>query len=461
MTLNLRTILLVICLVGSAPFCLKAQVSGWKSGVATRVITPKSDIWMGGYAHRERPATGALHDLKIKALALQDPSGSLAVMVSSDLLGLPKHLSDEIAANLISRFDLDRSRIMLTSSHTHSGPVLDQSLATIYPLSTEQQKAIKDYTQWLKNELITVASMAIDRLQPSILESGSGLVRFAVNRRNNSEQEVTSLSELQGPVDHSVPVLTTTLPDGSTQAIVFGYACHATTLSGYDWSGDYPGFAQEDLENKFPGSVALFFSGCGADQNPLPRRTIPLARQYGNQLAATVSRVIEEEMTSLEPLLTTSYQELELPLSAAPSRAELLQISDSDVRYQRQWAKKWLEVMDTQGAITTTSYPWYPIQVWQLGALSWIALGGEVVVGYSNKLKEQLGQDIIVTAYANDVMAYIPTKKVLEEGGYEGATSMQVYGLPSTWAPSVEDLILAEVKSQVDRLRSISKSVDR
>ena len=459
MTLNLRTVLLIIFLVGFVALPSKAQISGWKSGVATRVITPDNNIWMGGYAHRERPADGALHDLKIKALALQDPSGSLAVMVTSDLLGLPKHLSDDIASNLISRFDLDRSRIMLTSSHTHSGPVLDQSLATIYPLTAEQQDAIKVYTQWLKNEMITVASMAIDGLQPSTLKSGSGQVRFAVNRRNNSEKEVTSLSEFQGPVDHSVPVLTTILPDGSTQAIVFGYACHATTLSGYDWSGDYPGFAQEDLENEFAGSVALFFSGCGADQNPLPRRSVPLARQYGHQLAATVSRVLEEEMTSVEPVLTTSYKELELPLSAAPSKAELIRLSDSDVRYQRQWAKKWLGVLDTQGAITTTSYPWYPIQVWQLGTLSWIALGGEVVVGYSNKLKALLGHETMVTAYANDVMAYIPTKKVLKEGGYEGATSMQVYGLPSPWAPSVEDLILTEVKSQVDKLRS--NSLDR
>ena len=68
----------------------------------------------------------------------------------------------------------------------------------------------------------------------------------------------------------------------------FGYACHPTVLDGYEWSGDYPGFAQIELEKSYPGTVAMFFQGTGADMNPLPRRTVPLAQQYGEELAAAV-----------------------------------------------------------------------------------------------------------------------------------------------------------------------------
>ena len=415
---------------------------------------------MGGYAHRDHPADGKLHDLMIKAVALRDSRGSLVVLVTSDLLGLPKHLSDAIASELNVRFDLDRSRLMLTSSHTHSGPVLDQSLATIYPLDKQQIADVESYTRWLENEFVSVVSNAIDRLQPSTIETGAGQVRFAVNRRNNSEKDILTLSEFKGPVDHSVPVLKVKLSDGSTQAIIFGYACHATTLSGYDWSGDYPGFAQQFLESKYPGSVALFFAGCGADQNPLPRRSIALAKQYGHQLASSVSRVLEEEMIALDPVVSTVYKEVELPLSDPPDRVKLKELSESKTRYQQQWAYKWLQVMDADGSITTNSYPWYPIQTWQLGSLTWVALGGEVVVGYANKLKAILGQDLMVTAYANDVMAYIPTRIVLKEGGYEGDTSMQVYGLPAPWAPSVEDLIIDEVKSQVKLLKTPGDATD-
>src|SRR5690606_39897908 len=67
------------------------------------------------------------------------------------------------------------------------------------------------------------------------------------------------------------------------------------------WSGDYVGFAQIALEKAYPGTTALFFQGAGGDQNPLPRRTVALAEQYGNTLAAAVERVVKEEMRPLSP----------------------------------------------------------------------------------------------------------------------------------------------------------------
>jgi hypothetical protein len=427
-------------------------VSGWKSGVATAIITPETNLWMAGYANRDRPAEGVLQDLKVKALAIQDSSGSMVVFVTSDLLGLPKNLSDAVAANINQRHHLERSQVMLTSSHTHSGPVLDQSLADIYPLNQDQLGKVKVYTKWLETQMTEVVSQAINSLEPSTVLAGSGQVRFAVNRRNNSETAISNLSELKGPIDHSVPILKIQLADGSPQAIVFGYACHATTLNGYEWSGDYPGFDQQYLENEYPGVTAMFFAGCGADQNPLPRRTIPLAQQYGQHLSTAVSRVLKEDMIELNPVLRTAYKEVELPLSDPPAIDSLEMIAESELLYQKQWASRWLKVQQ-DGGVIPESYPWYPVQTWQLGSLTWVALGGEVVVDYSHKLKALLGSDIYIAAYANDVMAYIPSIRVLEEGGYEGATSMQVYGLPSTWAPSIEELLISEVQRQVESLK--------
>jgi hypothetical protein len=403
-------------------------VSGWKSGVATAIITPETNLWMAGYANRDRPAEGVLQDLKVKALA------------------------DAVAANINQRHHLERSQVMLTSSHTHSGPVLDQSLADIYPLNQDQLGKVKVYTKWLETQMTEVVSQAINSLEPSTVLAGSGQVRFAVNRRNNSETAISNLSELKGPIDHSVPILKIQLADGSPQAIVFGYACHATTLNGYEWSGDYPGFAQQYLENEYPGVTAMFFAGCGADQNPLPRRTIPLAQQYGQHLSTAVSRVLKEDMIELNPVLRTAYKEVELPLSDPPAIDSLEMIAESELLYQKQWASRWLKVQQ-DGGVIPESYPWYPVQTWQLGSLTWVALGGEVVVDYSHKLKALLGSDIYIAAYANDVMAYIPSIRVLEEGGYEGATSMQVYGLPSTWAPSIEELLISEVQRQVESLK--------
>jgi hypothetical protein len=90
------------------------------------------------------------------------------------------------------------------------------------------------------------------------------------------------------------------------------------------------------------------------------------------------------------------------------------------------------------------SYP-YPLQVWNVGEQMMVNMGGEVVVEYTHTLKRIYGQDIFVLSYSNDVMAYIPSVKILEEGGYEGYVSQQVYGLPNTWKPAIESMIIQEV----------------
>ena len=101
------------------------------------------------------------------------------------------------------------------------------------------------------------------------------------------------------------------------------------------------------------------------------------------------------------------------------------------------------------GTPLATSYP-YPISVWQLGTdLRWIILGGEVVVDYAIRLKTELpAESTWVAGYANDVMAYIASRRVLREGGYEGASSMVYYGLPTVWAPTIEKAIVDEVTRQ-------------
>ena len=88
---------------------------------------------------------------------------------------------------------------------------------------------------------------------------------------------------------------------------------------------------------------------------------------------------------------------------------------------------------DHDGSLMST-YP-YPIQAWRLGnEFTWILLGGEVVVDYSLRLKAELGpKKTWVSSYSNDVMAYIPSRRVLGEGGYEGGLARYPYGLPAAW----------------------------
>lgn len=416
---------------------------GWKAGVAKVVITPKENIWMAGYGSRSKPAEGNIHDLWAKALFLEDSLGNFALLITSDLLGFPKEMSDKIRDQISAELSLDYSQIILNSSHTHSGPVLTDALSNIYPINSEQEKKIGDYSNWLVEQIIKISVKAKRSMKPATIFAENGVVRFQVNRRNNSESKISELTELKGPNDYAVPVLKIESEKGKLEAIVFGYACHPTVLSGYMWSGDYPGFAQLELEKKYKGTTAMFFQGAGGDQNPLPRRTIPLAKQYGQELAAAVERVLNEDMRQLSPQIETAYSEIDLKLSDAPSKIELTKMENEYTGYMKRWAVDMINKVENEESLLT-SYP-YPVQIWQLGDQTITALGGELLVNYSIKLKEVLGNDIFVMGYSNDVMAYIPSEIVLKEGGYEGETSQMVYGMPSKWRTGIENQVLSEL----------------
>ncbi|MDF1859903.1 MAG: neutral/alkaline non-lysosomal ceramidase N-terminal domain-containing protein [Verrucomicrobiales bacterium] len=420
----------------------------WKAGSASVVITPEQPMWMAGYGGRDAPAAGKRTDLYAKALALEDAEGNRGVILTMDLVGIGRDFALTLTQELKEKHGLDRSRIALSTSHTHSGPVVGKNLGPLHYWSVEpeQQKRIDAYVVTLREKLVALAGEALGRLTPSRLQHGSGKCTFAVNRRENKPYtEVPANREkglLKGPVDHDVPVLSVRDSEGNLTAILFGYACHATVLQASEWNGDYPGYAQAELEERYPGAVALFWAGCGGDQNPLPRSEVPLAEQYGAELALRVSDIIKAPMEELKPGLSTSFREIALPLQKVPTAKELATTAKSTNRFEVARSKYLQRKLKDQGAIHDT-YP-FPIGVWNLGGtVDFVFLGGEVVIDYALRLKqERKGTHTWVAAYSNDVMAYIPSLRVLKEGGYEGGGSNVYYGLPSLWAESVEEVII-------------------
>ncbi|EPR67589.1 neutral/alkaline non-lysosomal ceramidase N-terminal domain-containing protein [Cyclobacterium qasimii] len=426
------------------------KTTTWKTGTDKINITPKSSLWMAGYGHRDHTAEGKYGELWVKVLALEDAKGYKTVIVTSDLLGLPKNLSDGIRNSAIKEFGLQKSQIVLNSSHTHSAPVLGKSLFDIYPMNPQQRNDVEEYTANLQEEIVKSIGKALSNMKPSKIYSNNGTARFQVNRRNNKESEVHLSTDLNGPMDHAVPVLKVMDENDHITTVLFGYACHPTVLSGYEWSGDYPGYAQEVVEKNYPGAMAMFFQGAGGDQNPLPRRTLPLAKQYGTVLAATVERVLSEDMKPLEADLGSAYTEIDLGLEDAPSKAELNKIIKEQSGYMKRWAERMLGEIEA-GNTLPSSYP-FPVQIIKIGNQSIFTMGGEVTIGYANKLKEKYGPDIFVMTYTNDVMSYIPTEVILEEGGYEGHTAQMVYGLPSKWKTGLEEQILSAFDGLASKL---------
>ncbi len=447
-------LLLVLWLMGTT-----ARGQSWQVGTARVNITPEQPIQMAGYGSRNHPADGKLTELWGKAVVLDDAAGARGVLITLDLVGIHRDTADRICQRLDSEYSLRREQVAINCSHTHTGPAVGHNLAPLHYLMVPlaQQSLLDEYENWLVDRLVSMVGQAIGDVTPCSLTWGSGLCTVAVNRRNNPAAEVPqrrAAGNLIGPYDHDVPVLAVRDEQGQLKTIVFGYACHATVLSSRQWSGDYPGFAQLEVERRYPGVNAMFWAGCGADQNPLPRREVELARKYGQRLANAVAEVIEGTMHSVEAILQTRRSEIELPLTDLPTVQQLHATLQSDPSYERARAQYLLERLGDRSELES-SYR-YPVASWKIGKdIRFVLLGGEVVVDYALRLKstatgtpDDRPEMIWVAGYSNDVMAYIPSRRVLAEGGYEGGGSNVYYGLPGLWSPEIENLIVAEVQSQ-------------
>lgn len=448
-------ILLLFSWIGSCTDGLAADPI-WKAGTAKRVITPTTAVWLAGYGTKRVP-DGKLHELWMKALALEDDRGQRVVLVTSDFQGIPKSMSDRVFEMLDRRFLLKRHQVILTFSHNHCGPRLGDDLVDYYPIDSNQEKLVEVYTAEMVTAMVDMVGEAFGKLAHVALHQGVGQTAFAVNRRNNREVDVPQRMAdgvpLVGPVDHSVPVLTVQRQDGSLEAILFGYACHPTTLSFTTWCGDYPGFAQLQIEANHPGALAMFVNTCGGDQNPLPRRSVELCERYGRMLANAVEQTLEQPLQSISSGLKSSFEYVDLPYLAIVERHELQLLLQDANAVRARWAARMLQQLESGKSFAPT-YP-YPVHTWQLGKqMLLIGMGAETVVDYALKYKKEYGAGTWVCGYADDMISYIPSRRVWEEGGYEGGSNLFEYGRPAfRWAGDIEDRIDACVHNAVKAVR--------
>ena len=139
-----RQVLVVVglCCLGMIQPCRADEAVEWKAGVATVVITPSQPMWMAGYASRTKPSDGVLSELHAKALAIQDSAGTRAVIVTTDLISIPRVLREQVVAAVEKQFKLSGNGLLLNCSHTHCSPVVkdDLELSVMYRLEPEQRK---------------------------------------------------------------------------------------------------------------------------------------------------------------------------------------------------------------------------------------------------------------------------------------------------------------------------------
>lgn len=424
----------------------------WRAGAAKVNITPSFPVRLSGYGSRTSENEGVKVDIWAKALAMAWGDEPPAVVLTVDNCGIPGSLRAEVLAGLRELHVLEE-RFAICSSHTHCAPMVNGMLKNMFgkDLPAEEQAHVDRYTNELRQWLIDAATNAIKTMRASKLEMGHGSVAFAGNRRYPSPNGILNSPNPEGPVDHDLPVLKVSdAATGEVTAIFTSYACHCTTMSWNFVHPDWAGIAQLQLELAYPKAVALTALGCGGDQNPYPRREENLVRLHGANLAQEAKRVANATMQTVAGPLQGGQRTLQLPFDKPPTEDELKQrLASGKSVHDKYFANHFLGMMQRKEALPT-DLP-YNVMAWRFGSdLAMVFLNGEVVVDYSLRLKREFDpQRLWVNAYSNDVPAYIPSERVLQEGGYEGGGAMTYYLRPSKFAPGLENKIIAAVHDLV------------
>ncbi|MEX2173789.1 MAG: neutral/alkaline non-lysosomal ceramidase N-terminal domain-containing protein [Pirellulaceae bacterium] len=437
------TCLLAAALAGQA----HAEEPDWKVGLAKVKITPERPVFLAGYASRNRPFEKVTADLYAKALALEDREGNLAVLVTTDLIGLSAAIAEPICTRLAERAGLKREQILLTSSHIHTGPTLSLNPQTDGDRSADDSHRTLEYTSKLQDQLVELVVESLKKREPARLSWGTGVANFVLNRRQFTPRGVILGMNARGPADRTVPVLRIDTAEGQLRGVLFGAATHNTTLrpNCYELCGDYAGFAQANLEERHPDVQAMFILGFAGDSDPYPHGTMELARQHGLELSQEVERVLATKLEPVRGPLRVALDKAKLPLEL-PSREELEKRAATDNRFAAA-AQKILASLD-KGEQPADHYAG-PVAVWQFGDdLTLVALSGEVVVDYVALLEKALGPNRLwLSAYANDVYGYLPSARLIAEGGYE---TRGVGGI--NFSPRAEAALVGKVRELADKV---------
>lgn len=455
---RIRVMVSVLAAVGLvSPVARAGEGAEFRVGIGVREVTPEGPVWLNGYAARRRASERVDTPLLVQAVAFQGAGEEKVVLVAVDNCEANRDFTAPVLEKIRERHGLPPEAVILVWSHTHSAPCLPGVLEEMFQFGEEERKRIVAYGERLASALVEAVGDALNDLQPATLQAGRSRVGFGMNRRVFVEDRVQFGENPEGPVDHDVPVLAVRGEKGELRAVLYGYACHATSIHGEDFyvvSGDYIAYARQALEAAFPGTRAVFLTGCGGDINPSPRGRLGHARQHGLELAGAVAGALNRPLRPVAGPLRRAAARLELPLAAPPSREKLEEDLKAKDVHVRSRAKKWLDRLEAgQPLPKAVDLPVGGVRFG--GDLTFLFLGGEVVVDYSLRLKREFaGEHPWPVGYAFEIPCYIPSARILKEGGYEADGSLVYYGLYGPLLGRCEKMI-------VDRLRELVRELKR
>lgn len=386
---------------------------------ATIPISPKNQVALGSSNAEGLPWAGVADEIELNALLLEDDGlSSPVLLVSVDALYVGPKLRDVIE----KASGLPPARVLTFASHTHRAPMLDDSKPALGVPDPEHLASVLEITEALVNRLLRSPRTRVS------LWAARGAANHSVNRRRwklftistkpTLAQYVNAPNE-QGPRDETI--LTATLRDeaGSPIAIIWNYACHpVASPHGNEVSAHYPGVIREEIRRieGNPDLPVIFMQGFSGNTRP-----------NGSVRARSVVRRLQRAITGpvFENMDAESYESWSLSLAAvvASCRVKERRVSGSQLSVER------IEVDASaffDSPATTVSFASLAIG----SNFVIVATAAEVVAEYAEPVRAMADAPFVCLAGCADTpFGYLPTEKILEEGGYEGGAFGSEFGL--------------------------------
>lgn len=434
-------------------------------GISTCDVTPPVGFHLHGHASRKEPSRRIHDPLQLKVMTLFDGRTRLAI-VTADLIGYSQDFVSQLRQEVKAQSGLPPDCLMLTASHTHTGPCLNPE-SSLMP----RDQIVDAYIETVRLKICGGIREAIDREEPAVLSWGTGETDIGIiNRRLLRDGQVHFGPNPDGPVDHDVSALVVQSPEGERRAILFHYACHPTTLfhTIAEISGDYPGVAQRALERLYPGTTAMFVNGCCGDVRPaliegedFGPGGFPDIERLGTLLAAEVAQAVERAQPLAEAPLKAALRPHSLRFDTARMPTNKDEVDQLAATYTEEnqeyakWIEEWRQTLHQkleQGE-SLPSMIRAELQAFSIGDLQLLALPAEVMVGLGLRLKQEIGGKLAIIGYANHEIGYLPTAEAIRQGGYEAIWFIWE-GWAAPFAETIEDNLLKATHDMVQRFRS-------
>ncbi|OGV74982.1 MAG: hypothetical protein A3K19_12055 [Lentisphaerae bacterium RIFOXYB12_FULL_65_16] len=428
------------------------------AGIARRCITPPRPVFQSGYG-RSAKSEGVYQQLHARALVLEDTKRDRVAILTAELLDFSQPLVDAIKAGVKTRLGLDESQVLLSASHTHCGPVVDDQIANLYP------EVDMEYVRWLGQACIDTICDAARELKPVTAQFATGVAVFGINRRRPDLPGCPMLPNPSGRCDHEVTILKLAQPNGDPVAILFSYACHATVMGGQIIGGDYPGHAQLQLEMEFPGANAMFLAGCFGDVRPrlinakgsFRGGSIDDVRALGRELSLAVMAGLTGTVQDVTGPLLHRIETVQLPYQKPLTKDEFGKVAARNQGYEGKWAKVMLERLEKDGRLPRSRPS--TVQALGIGPFRIVAFNDEMCVGYQLQVKKRLAPaPALVAGYCGCSRSYVPTADMIPQGGYEAHTNIHVYLEPAPLAPKTEQVLLSTALRLAGAKRGAAKA---